>query len=439
VSQSTPRPIPRQKILILDRQRDNLAGLRRTLAVLDAELAEADSADQALAMASADPPALALVAATAAHEAEWQLPRLLRGDANARDVPVILLVASDEQIARGYQGGVVDVLVTPLRPDALLAKVRVFLALNRRIAELTAQVRRLQAAAAPVAAAEPPEPREQVVDPTAADRQGGPLAGMAILAAEDDPFNRMVLEDMLKRAGAEPQMAENGLQALNTLRGTGFRSWDIVLCDVQMPVMDGHELARRLAELAPGLPVVGVTAHSRADERQACSDSGMLAHLAKPVRFDALVATVLAHARRRGRNAVPISADADGPQTGEMTEQQLAVLDWQGLLAHYQGRRSFVEKLLHSVLEGQSETPARLRAAVSGRDLPTIVYLGHRFAGVAGNLQATRLYAFAREVEQRATAGDPTVWGYAERLAGAIERHLQRLRERLQTAAEEPD
>jgi CheY-like chemotaxis protein len=90
----------------------------------------------------------------------------------------------------------------------------------------------------------------------------------------------------------------NGLLAVERVEREGEDAWDIVLMDIQMPVMDGHTAARRLRELAPGLPIIGLTAHAMKDERDKCLASGMVEHVSKPFVLEDLLAAILRHARR---------------------------------------------------------------------------------------------------------------------------------------------
>ncbi len=128
------------------------------------------------------------------------------------------------------------------------------------------------------------------------------LRGLVILVAEDNAVNRLVLEELLKDEGCWLVQVENGLQALERVRQDGANAFDLVLMDIQMPVMDGYESARRIREHAPDLPIVGLTAHALPSERNQCLAAGMVDHVAKPVDLDSLVATILKYA--------PINSDA---------------------------------------------------------------------------------------------------------------------------------
>ena len=129
---------------------------------------------------------------------------------------------------------------------------------------------------------------------------GERLAGLRVLVAEDNEVNQLVLEDLLVSEHAEVTLVGNGQEAIECVRERGADAFDVVLMDVQMPVMDGHTATRHLAALAPALPVIGQTAHALDDERAACLAAGMVDHIAKPVDPDRMIATILRHWPRRG-------------------------------------------------------------------------------------------------------------------------------------------
>lgn len=121
------------------------------------------------------------------------------------------------------------------------------------------------------------------------------LEGLRVLAAEDVEINRLILEDMLVHAGASVVFAENGSQALECLHEHGVSAFDVVLMDVQMPEMDGYEATRRIAALAPELPVIGLTAHALEEERETGLAAGMVDHVTKPINPAVLVAAIQRH------------------------------------------------------------------------------------------------------------------------------------------------
>lgn len=144
-----------------------------------------------------------------------------------------------------------------------------------------------------------PEARAPAIrEETPAVVPGHPLEGLRILAAEDVEINRLVLEDILVHAGASVVFAGNGCQVLERLDEYGAAAFDAVLMDVQMPEMDGYEATRRLAVQAPGLPVIGLTAHALEEERDNALAAGMVEHVTKPINPAVLAAAIRRHVER---------------------------------------------------------------------------------------------------------------------------------------------
>ena len=147
----------------------------------------------------------------------------------------------------------------------------------------------------------PLRPTELAVREGAEVAATGPrLSNVRILAAEDNEINRLVLQEMLADEGVRLSCVENGLEAVQEVARTGADAWDVVLMDIMMPVMDGYAAARRLREMAPELPIIGITAHALADERDNCLAAGMVEHVAKPLNLELLISAIERHCRRSG-------------------------------------------------------------------------------------------------------------------------------------------
>jgi PAS domain S-box-containing protein len=129
---------------------------------------------------------------------------------------------------------------------------------------------------------------------------GQQLGGIRILAAEDNEINQVVLESTLRNQGASVTMVGNGHLAVEAV-AQDPDAFDVVLMDVQMPVMDGHAATRAIRDLAPWLPVIGQTAHALAEEHRKCRESGMVDSITKPLDHKLLVATVLHYAQGGSR------------------------------------------------------------------------------------------------------------------------------------------
>lgn len=125
-----------------------------------------------------------------------------------------------------------------------------------------------------------------------------PLHGIRILVAEDNEINQEILVSNLLDDGASVVAVCNGRAAVDRIIADGGQAYDIVLMDIQMPEMNGHEATREILRLDPGMPVVGQTAHAFTEEINACFESGMVGYIGKPINPQKLAATVLEFARR---------------------------------------------------------------------------------------------------------------------------------------------
>lgn len=140
--------------------------------------------------------------------------------------------------------------------------------------------------------------------PEASERSGdqpdncSKLRGLNVLIAEDVESNQLVIQDILEECGANVRFVLNGRDAVEFVE-RNEQHLDIVLMDIQMPVMDGYEATQRIRRLKPELPIVGVTAHALGKERKKILDAGMLDHLTKPINRGALVESILTHTARR--------------------------------------------------------------------------------------------------------------------------------------------
>ena len=120
------------------------------------------------------------------------------------------------------------------------------------------------------------------------------LTGRRVLVVEDQPINQQVLQELLEQVGAHVTIAADGRDAVVAVTRAEGR-YDIVLMDLQMPVMDGYEATLLLRRLwsAEQLPIIALTAHTRREERERCLNVGMNDHLIKPVNPDRLYACLM--------------------------------------------------------------------------------------------------------------------------------------------------
>jgi two-component system sensor histidine kinase/response regulator len=115
-------------------------------------------------------------------------------------------------------------------------------------------------------------------------------AGQSVLLAEDNIINRLIARELLTNAGLVVEEAENGAVAVEL---AAMRRWDLILMDMQMPVMDGLDAARAIRERDGRVPIIAMTANAFVEDRDACLEAGMDDHIAKPVNPAALYAILM--------------------------------------------------------------------------------------------------------------------------------------------------
>jgi len=260
---------------------------------------------------------------------------------------------------------------------------------------------------------------------------GARLAGLNVLAAEDNEVNRYLLEEMLSQEGARLVCLPGGQETLDRLEQDGADAYHILITDIQMPGMDGYELSRRVRQLAPQLPVIGLTAHAMAGERERCLEAGMLEHVPKPVDGEHLVAVILARARPiREPAAAPVAEvaptvvsadDLPFPQDPDLP------LEWEALLSRYSKRKGFLRRLLELVLGSHKDTPGALRAAAALNDSQQLAFHVHNIKGMAGNLMARAVAKQAVAAEQALREGQADALALSLALADALEGLLSAL------------
>ena len=116
------------------------------------------------------------------------------------------------------------------------------------------------------------------------------LKGLKLLVAEDVVDNQILIRTYLAGAGAEVQIANNGQEAVDFAQKEKF---DLILMDIQMPVLDGLNATRKLRSLGFNGPIVALTAHSVQEEKKRSLEAGCTAHLMKPITRKALIHAIL--------------------------------------------------------------------------------------------------------------------------------------------------
>jgi len=226
------------------------------------------------------------------------------------------------------------------------------------------------------------------------------LAGKRVLLVEDNVVNQKVALAMLKKFTIKADTVANGKEALQALVSAPY---DLVLMDVQMPVMDGVEATKRLRSGEAGptnaqVPVISLTAHAFEEDRKRFLEAGMNDLLTKPVDPHALAECL--ELWLQGSASLPDRNPGSAPPStqGEAAD----IFNRQELL----GRVMNDEDLLHEVIDTfLGEIPSRMDAlskAIGEQDLSTILHQSHTIKGTGANLAASQLKQAAEKLEQAA-------------------------------------
>jgi PAS domain S-box-containing protein len=219
------------------------------------------------------------------------------------------------------------------------------------------------------------------------------LTGIRVLLVEDNEVNQQIAVELLTRGGAAVTVANNGREAVEAITSAAQPPpYDIVLMDMQMPVMDGHEATREIRSEPryDSLPVIAMTAQAMAEERDQCLAEGMNDHITKPIDPDLLYRTVLAFA---GQRVVPrASAASEAPRYEPATEAVsselagIAGVDTADGLHRVGGILRLYRAMLQQYAESQADAPNALRVALAGGDAKTAERLAHPLKGVSATL-----------------------------------------------------
>ena len=336
---------------------------------------------------------------------------------SAADPAFVLVTAygGAEIMHRAARAGVDEILVKPVNPSILLD------AASRALGIVGAEL-------------VPPDAPDAAI--------GAQLAGLRILVAEDNPLNQDVARELLNSVGALPDIADNGAIALERLAA---QRYDLVLMDMQMPVMDGLTAVRLLRERPEltTLPVVAMTANAMAGDRRACLDAGMNDHLSKPIDPDELYAMVALWAGRtteasdgsagcsqdtaapgvrRAAASVPSPFDAIGPE-----------IDAAAGLHRVLNRPQLYRSLLDRFRAEQERSDALIADALADGNLALAEIIVHTAKGLSAQIGASALAEAASALEAAVRAGetgaetDGLVAVYAQALRwtlGAIDRAI---------------
>jgi two-component system sensor histidine kinase/response regulator len=232
------------------------------------------------------------------------------------------------------------------------------------------------------------------------------IRGARVLLAEDNEINQQVAQEILEGAGLVVGIANNGREAVQKLKA---ESYDAVLMDIQMPVMGGFEATRKIRSKKrfKDLPIIAMTAHAMAGDREKSLEAGMNDHVTKPIDPQELIYVLVRWIKPSDRETSQDRCTrlASAEKGKDILPAELQGISISAGLSRVGGNRQLYVKLLCKFREGQENAVAEIKAAFQSGNMETAVRLAHTVKGVAGNLGMEGLYRAAAELEKAIKEG----------------------------------
>lgn len=229
------------------------------------------------------------------------------------------------------------------------------------------------------------------------------LAGLSILVADDNEMNLEVAYLNLKSEGATVYLVGDGQEALDWL-SLHQDKVDMVLMDVQMPILDGYETTRQIRTTLglTELPIVALTAGAFRSEQEAALAAGMNGFIAKPFDMTAVVETIyrLTNLKNSAQADIAIAVTPQSP-----VPPKAPVLDHERGCRVWLGEENFHRNLVR-FRDSYADTEAKLSGLLASNQLSEAFFLVHKMKGAAGSLALMELHECAEEFEQQLRASE---------------------------------
>jgi CheY-like chemotaxis protein len=309
-------------------------------------------------------------------------------------------------------------LVKPVKADELQIAI---------LAALSDATRQKQTASA--ATARPERNRTETGTPSAAAQ---PPKELRILLAEDNLVNQRVALHILRKANHSVHAVVNGREAVEALEREPF---DLVLMDVQMPEMDGFEAtdAIRTRERISGkhMPIVAMTAHAMAGDRERCLAAGMDEYISKPVHGPDLLRLL----QKFAPPSAPVVAPVPSGTAMVAPHSDKPVFDRETALDRVNGEAELLDEVIELFLTDAPNRLAEVRTALQQGDPKRLQMAAHSLKGAAGYVGADRTSAQALKLEDLGRLGELSQAIDEYQL---LEREIERLREAIAASMTQP-
>ncbi|MBP7552051.1 MAG: PAS domain S-box protein [Spirochaetes bacterium] len=207
-----------------------------------------------------------------------------------------------------------------------------------------------------------------------------------ILIVEDNETNYKLLQIILNKLGAHTVVAKNGLEALEFVKE---RRFDIILMDIQMPVMNGYDATIQIRAVGINTPIVAVSANVFKDDIDRAISAGMNSYLTKPYKKDEIINVLNQFVKKSPKRRTAITTDA-------------SVFNYEETLSNYMNEKEVVVDVLKNFVDKVEKQTIKIKTLILQNDFKAIQFEAHSIKGAAYNILANKLGDVARDIEAAA-------------------------------------
>ena len=229
-----------------------------------------------------------------------------------------------------------------------------------------------------------------------------------ILLVEDDEINQQLAIELLMKTGAKVYLAANGKEAVDMIMDGGVK-YDLVLMDIQMPIMDGYEATKLIRSDCrfTSLPVIAVTAHAMEEERQKILEAGIDAHITKPIHTQTMLQVMKFFLRKQGAS-LHLNERLEENNCEEVVIPDIAGFDIASALDRLDGDRDLCLWLLGKFVENEPNVATMIEEALSSGYMQLALRQAHAIRNASGIIGARRLEEQAGKLEVSIAHDEPS-------------------------------
>jgi len=250
------------------------------------------------------------------------------------------------------------------------------------------------------------------------------LIGRKVLVVDDNEMNRLVASVILENYSSEVIEAENGKQAVELTREM---KPEIILMDVQMPIMNGFEATRELRESGNNIPIIALTANAIKGENQKCFDAGMNDYISKPYKENELLYKLVKWLD--GKEITEETASVEDNTTEEKSSRKRELYDLGGLKDIGGGNKAFMEKMIKMFCDLTPPMVDEMLTAYQNGDYTKMGAIAHKMKPSIDNLRISTITQDIRTIEMagKNNSVDENTEGLLEKVKNTIQKVIEEL------------